>query len=112
MSASVADPTTTTDVDLLSEIWELPAFENDKGYELFFMDDDVNTMEMVTLLLISVFEMDVEKAFELMLRIHNHGRAGVYRGSYDECKEKQDAANLWQAANGMNVFSIIEKVGD
>lgn len=110
--SSVAPPEQATDIDSLNELWELPAYENDKGWELIFLDDDHNTMEMVSIMFMVVFEMTPEKAVEAMLRIHNEGRAGVFRGSYDECKEKQEQANVFQQINNMDVFSIIEKVGD
>lgn len=110
--SSIAPPEQATDIDSLNELWELPAFENDKGWELIFIDDDHNTMEMVTILLVVVFQKTPEQAVELMLRIHNHGRAGVFKGSFEECKEKQDQANTFQQINGMDVFSVIEKISD
>jgi len=112
MSTSVSPPDVTTDIDHLEKLWEMPSFEEDKGWELIFLDDDVSPMEYVALLFMEVFEMSPERAVEVMLRIHNHGRGSVFRGSYEECKEKQDAANAWQRQIKMNVFSVIEKVGD
>lgn len=94
----------------LEELFNAPTFEKDKGHRLVFLDDDRTPMIFVVIVLVQVFEMTPEKATELMLRVHNHGRAEVFKGSWDECKAKKDAVDMLNEAYGEHLFSIIEKI--
>lgn len=94
----------------LAELFEAPAFEHDKGHRLVFMDDDRTPMGFVVMVLVTVFELEGPRAVELMLRIHTHGRAEVFTGSWEDCKAKKDAVDAMNAAYDYNLFSMIEKV--
>lgn len=94
----------------LEELFEAPAYENDKGHRLVFMDDDVTPMDFVVAVLITVFEIEGQKAVELMLRVHEHGRAEIFKGSFDECKSKKDAVDRLNEAYDFHLFASIEKI--
>lgn len=94
----------------LEELFNSPAFENDKGHRLVFMDDDQTSMDFVVHVLMTVFEMEAMKAVELMLHVHTHGRAEVFKGSWDECSSKKDAVDLLNAEYDYHLFSLIEKI--
>lgn len=94
----------------LEELFNVPAFENDKGHRLVFMDDDSTPMDYVVDVIESVFEMKRSKAVKLMLHVHQHGRAEVFKGSWDECKAKKDLVDLLNANYGYHLFSMIEKI--
>lgn len=96
----------------LEDLFDMPAFENDKGYRLVALDDDHTSMEFVTVVFMQVFELDVERAAELMLQIHIGGRAEVFKGSFDECKTKKDQIDAFNEKYGEHLFTLIEKIDD
>jgi len=69
---------TLTDSDL--DIWQLV----DKPWVIIVWDDPVNLMSYVTFVFIKLFGFSQERAQELMLQVHNEGRAMVSTGSREE----------------------------
>ncbi len=67
--AAVVEPLVRPEID--------EASENDRGWVVVVWDDPVNLMSYVTLVLRRVFGFPRERAEELMLRVHNAGRAVV-----------------------------------
>jgi ATP-dependent Clp protease adaptor protein ClpS len=96
----------------LEDLFELPAFENDKGYRLVALDDDRTPMDFVTIVFMQVFELESERAIELMLQIHVGGRAEVFKGSFDECKNKKDQIDAFNEKYEEHLFTLIEKIDD
>lgn len=62
----------------------LPSFLIDRPWVTIVWDDPVNLMSYVTFVFITVFNYSKEKANELMLKVHNEGRAVVSSGSREE----------------------------
>lgn len=61
-------------------------------------DDPINLMTYVTFVFMEVFGYSKEKATELMLQVHNEGKAVVSSGSREEMErdvEKLHAYGLW-----------------
>lgn len=96
----------------LEDLFEMPAFETDKGYRLIALDDDVTPQDFVTIVFMKVFELPVEKALELMLQIHVGGRAEIFKGSFDECKAKKDQIDAFNEKYEEHLFTLIEKIDD
>ena len=69
---------TLTEPDL--DIWQLV----DKPWVTIVWDDPVNLMSYVTFVFIKLFDFSQERAEELMLQVHNEGRAMVSTGSREE----------------------------
>ena len=69
---------TLTESDL--DIWQLV----DKPWVTIVWDDPVNLMSYVTFVFIKLFGFSQERAQELMLQVHNEGRAMVSTGSREE----------------------------
>ena len=69
---------TVTESDL--DIWQLV----DKPWVTIVWDDPVNLMSYVTFVFIKLFGFSQERAEELMLQVHNEGRAMVSTGSREE----------------------------
>ena len=69
---------TVTESDL--DIWQLV----DKPWVTIVWDDPVNLMSYVTFVFIKLFNFSQERAQELMLQVHNEGRAAVSTGSREE----------------------------
>jgi len=67
-----------TDVDLsLDQLLDRP-------WVTVVWDDPVNLMTYVTYVFIKLFEFTPEHAHQLMLQVHNEGRAAVTTGSREE----------------------------
>ena len=69
---------TLTESDL--DIWQLV----DKPWVTIVWDDPVNLMSYVTFVFIKLFGFSQGRAQELMLQVHNEGRAAVSTGSREE----------------------------
>ncbi len=67
-------------------------FNNDKPWIAIVWDDPVNLMTYVTYVLMQVFGYSSKRANELMLKVHNEGRAVVSTGSREEME--RDVARL------------------
>ena len=67
-------------------------FSGDIPWVTIVWDDPVNLMTYVTHVLIVLFGYSQEKASELMLKIHNEGKAVVNSGTREECEH--DVARL------------------
>jgi ATP-dependent Clp protease adaptor protein ClpS len=72
--------TTVTMIDPELDISELI----DKPWVTIVWDDPVNLMSYVTYVFIKLFGFTHERAHELMLQVHNEGRAIVAVGSREE----------------------------
>ena len=56
----------------------------DKPWITIVWDDPVNLMSYVTFVFIKLFGYSKEKAHELMMKVHNEGRAVVSSGTREE----------------------------
>lgn len=77
-----------------SDIEELtnPLFFVDRPWVTVVWDDPVNLMSYVTYVFMSLFNYSKERATELMLLVHNEGRAVVSSGRREEME--RDVARL------------------
>lgn len=60
------------------------SFLLDRPWVTIVWDDPVNLMSYVTYVLMTVFEYSKERAEQLMLLVHNEGKAVVSTGSREE----------------------------
>ncbi len=67
-------------------------FSAEKPWITIVWDDPVNLMSYVTYVLMELFGFTKEKATELMLKVHNEGKAVVSTGSREEMEH--DVARL------------------
>ncbi len=67
-------------------------FSTDKPWVTIVWDDPVNLMSYVTYVLMELFGYSKERANELMLKVHNEGKAVVSTGSREEMEH--DVARL------------------
>lgn len=75
-------------VDTLTD----PLFFVDRPWVTIVWDDPVNLMTYVTYVFMSLFNYSKERATELMLLVHNEGRAVVSSGRREEME--RDVARL------------------
>lgn len=69
-----------------------PLFFVDRPWVTIVWDDPVNLMSYVTYVFMSLFNYSKERATELMLLVHNEGRAVVSNGRREEME--RDVARL------------------
>ena len=67
-------------------------FISDKPWVTIVWDDPVNLMTYVTYVFMELFGYSKERAMELMLKVHNEGKAIVSTGSREEMEH--DVARL------------------
>jgi ATP-dependent Clp protease adaptor protein ClpS len=67
-------------------------FNSDKPWVTIVWDDPVNLMTYVTYVFMELFGYSKERATELMLKVHNDGKAIVSTGSREEMEH--DVARL------------------
>ena len=56
----------------------------DKPWTTIVWDDPVNLMSYVTFVFVKLFGFSGERAYDLMMQVHNEGRAAVSSGSREE----------------------------
>lgn len=89
-SAPVADPEVEETPDNVEEI--------ENPWVTIVWDDPVNLMHYVAFVFQKLFGYSKEKANELMLKVHNEGKAVVSSGSKDTMENdvrRLHAAGLW-----------------
>jgi len=69
-----------------------PVFYLDRPWVTIVWDDPVNLMSYVTYVFMTLFNYSKERATELMLLVHNEGRAVVSTGRREEME--RDVARL------------------
>lgn len=60
---------------------EKPLAKTDRPWQVVVLDDPVNLMEYVSRVLVRIFGFSREKADELMMAVHQRGRAVVWSGA-------------------------------
>jgi len=79
-------------------IEERPADQEVGGWVTLVWDDPVNLMSYVTHVFVTYFGYPEEKATELMLQVHNHGKAAVSHGTRERMEtdvEAMQGYGLW-----------------
>ncbi len=90
MAVPQATPETVEETDILEA--------EDRPWVTVVWDDPVNLMHYVTYIFQKLFGYSKAKATELMLQVHNEGKAVVSSGSRDKMEQdvrRLHAAGLW-----------------
>lgn len=64
-----------------------------KIYNLILWNDDVNDFAWVITALVEVCELDVEKAYEIMIDAHENGKSLAKSGEFSDMEKMQKALN-------------------
>lgn len=88
---SVAD----TDLATLPSIEHEDMLAVDTPWQVIVWNDPVNLMSYVTYVFRSHFGFSKEKAQELMLAVHQEGKAIVFTGSREEAEQHTSALHRW-----------------
>lgn len=98
-------PKTTTDLELVVVSDE----ELERPYRVIIENDDVTPMEFVVLVLLVIFELDMERAQEIMLTAHYEGEAYVVTLPYAEAKERVYQAHSLARQNNYPLSFYLER---
>lgn len=77
--------------------------------KVIMLNDNQTTQEFVVTMLIKVFGMEHNTAYNVMMKIHTSGRAIVYESSYDDCYSKVCEVEGIARGNGFPLKVIIEE---
>ncbi|OOS07741.1 ATP-dependent Clp protease adaptor protein ClpS [Moraxella cuniculi DSM 21768] len=100
-------PQTMPDTDVISQTqsdWQMPDL-----YAVIMHNDDYTTMDFVVFLLNAVFDKPIEQAYQLMMQIHQTGRAVVAVLPYEIAEMKVDEATSLAEQEQFPLFISIEQ---
>jgi ATP-dependent Clp protease adaptor protein ClpS len=80
----VAPPQTTTGVEYVVSSDE----DLERLYRIIIENDDVTPMEFVVMVLLTIFELDFDRALHVMLEAHQKGRAYVMTLPFEEAQQR------------------------
>src|ERR1043165_8468748 len=92
----IAPPQTTTHVDYVLITNE----ELERPYRVIIENDDVTPMEFVVLILLSIFDLDIERAEAVMLEAHHSGHAYVVSLPFEDAQQRVYQAHSVARAAG------------
>ena len=83
--------------------------EEPKKYKVLLLNDDFSTMEFVIEILMKIFRKTQEQSADIMLKVHNNGKAvcGVYSHEIASTKVAQVKQNAKKA--GFPLKAILEE---
>lgn len=76
-------PRQAPEVEVLTEEQE----EEDTPWRVILYDDDIHTFDEVIEQLVKALKCSASHAEELTFKVHNEGKAEVYKGSFEDCFE-------------------------
>jgi ATP-dependent Clp protease adaptor protein ClpS len=83
-NTATALPETTTGVEYVVVSDE----DLEKPYRVIIENDDVTPMDFVVLVLLTIFELDLDRAQRVMLEAHYEGHAYVCSLPYEDAKDR------------------------
>lgn len=90
-----APPETTTAVELLVASDE----ELERPYRVIIENDDVTPMDFVVMVLLAIFDLQLERAEQVMFEAHHSGIAHVVTLPYEDARQRvYDAHTVARAA--------------
>ncbi len=100
---------TSTDSKTKAVISSATKKEHPPRYKVILHNDDYTTMEFVVEILVHVFGKSLEKATQIMLNIHNKGKAvcGIYPREIAETKV--ETVHHLSSSRGFPLKSTMEK---
>ncbi len=97
-------PDTTTRIEYIVVSDE----ELERPYRVIIENDDITPMEFVVAILLSIFQIDFERAFQVMLEAHSKGRAYVVTLPFQEAQERVYEAQSRARAEGYPLSFYLE----
>src|SRR5215210_7162256 len=96
ISVDIAPPQTTTDTEYVVAT----NVELERPYRVIIENDDVTPMEFVVLVLLSIFDLDLQRAETVMLEAHFKGQAYVVSLPFEDAQQRVYQAHSVARAAG------------
>lgn len=74
------------------------------------MNDDVTPMDYVVMVLIDLFHKEPERAYQLMMEVHETGSATFYVGTREACELKLEQVDLCNQRHGETLGVAMEPI--
>lgn len=87
-----------------------PETEKPPMYKVVLLNDDYTPMEFVVHVLESIFNIETDKAIQLMLAVHTLGQATVAIYPREVAETKSEQLNMYAKENDHPLLSRIEAV--
>lgn len=100
----VAPPETTTTTEYIIASEE----DLERPYRVIIENDDVTPMEFVVLVLLSIFDLDMERAEAVMLEAHYKGQAYVVTLPFEDAQQRVYQAHSVARAAGYPLSFYLE----
>jgi ATP-dependent Clp protease adaptor protein ClpS len=100
-------PETTTGVEYVVISDE----DLEKPYRVIIENDDVTPMEFVVLVLLTIFELPLERAQQVMLEAHHQGHAYVRSLPYEDARDRVYTAHSVARSSGYPLSFYLEPEG-
>jgi len=78
-------------------------------FSVFMLNDNVTTMDFVVSILVSIFSKNKSEATQIMLNIHNLGKAKCGTYSYEIAEAKVEKTHLIAKQEGFPLTCIIKE---
>lgn len=86
------------------------AVETPSDYGVVFHNDDVTPMDFVTALIYGVFSKTPEESYEIMMKIHNEGKAIVEIYCYEIAVEMKNKCDYLSKKNNQSLVVTVEEI--
>jgi ATP-dependent Clp protease adaptor protein ClpS len=83
-TVDIAPPKTTTDVEYIV----ISVDELERPYRVIIENDEITPMDFVVLVLLTIFELDIDRAMDVMLEAHHNGRALVVTLPFEDAQQR------------------------
>lgn len=90
-------------------IKERTNYREPEKYDVVLLNDDFTPMDLVVIIIMNVFFKSVQEAGDLMLKVHNEGKAVAGTYSYDIARSKAERAQGIAREYGYPLRVIVEK---
>ena len=100
----IAPPQTTTTIDYIVASSE----DLERPHRVIIENDDVTPMEFVILVLLSIFDLQIERAEAVMLEAHNTGHAYVVSLPYEDAQQRVYQAHSLARTSGYPLSFYLE----
>lgn len=104
----VAPPETATTTTTTVEYIVASDADLERPYRVIIENDDVTPMEFVVLVLLSIFDLDIERAEAVMLEAHHQGHAYVISLPFEDAQQRVYQAHSIARASGYPLSFYLE----
>ncbi|MBK9712326.1 MAG: ATP-dependent Clp protease adaptor ClpS [Kouleothrix sp.] len=103
-NSATSQPETTTGVEYVV----IGDEDLEKPYRVIIENDDVTPMDFVVIVLLTIFELSIERAESVMLEAHNTGHAYVRTLPFEDAQQRVYTAHSLARTSGYPLSFYLE----